>query len=256
MIEFNQAEQRFTTGVNGASVPLANVFTVNASDLATANQLSFNLLSNANVNTTLVVVNVVGAVNGRFNLTNAVINLNGLPAANIIWNVCDAAAIGLTNLQFRGSLLAPFSDLNLGYVPNYRRACACACACVRCCDHTHSPPPVRTQQRAIRGFDRGGGPRWLQLRADPGGLLRLLLSLVIRTPPHNLLLLLFLLHHHHLSSIVSPYYLPQPARLINRSAELGVQACVHTYNNTSIQHFSTSHPRLHRVHHCHRLHRQ
>jgi choice-of-anchor A domain-containing protein len=81
-----------------------------------AAQISFNLLPGADVNTSLVVINVAGAVDGSFNLTNAVINLNGLPAANLIWNVCDAGAVGFTNIQFRGSLLAPFSTLSLGYV--------------------------------------------------------------------------------------------------------------------------------------------
>merc|ERR1711974_335372 len=85
MISFNQTEQRVTTGVNGSSVPVANVFTINASALATANQISFNLLPGADPNASLVVVNVAGAVDGSFNLTNAVINLNGLPAANVIW---------------------------------------------------------------------------------------------------------------------------------------------------------------------------
>jgi choice-of-anchor A domain-containing protein len=43
MISFNQTEQRFTTGVNGSSVPVANVFTINASALATANQVTPSL---------------------------------------------------------------------------------------------------------------------------------------------------------------------------------------------------------------------
>lgn len=43
MIAFNQTEQRSTTGVNGSSVPVANVFTINASALATANQVTPSL---------------------------------------------------------------------------------------------------------------------------------------------------------------------------------------------------------------------
>ncbi len=98
-----------------------------------AAQISFNLLLGANPNTSLVVVNVAGAVDGSFNLTNAVINLNGLPAANVIWNVCDAGAVGFTNIQFRGSLLAPFSALSLGYV------LLCRVCRVVCDSHTIYP---------------------------------------------------------------------------------------------------------------------
>jgi hypothetical protein len=97
-----------------------------------AAQIPFNLLPGADPNTSLVVVNVAGAVDGSFNLTNAVINLNGLPAANVIWNVCDAGAVGFTNIQFRGSLLAPFSALSLGYVL-LCRVCRVVCGSLIAC---------------------------------------------------------------------------------------------------------------------------
>jgi choice-of-anchor A domain-containing protein len=75
-----------------------------------------NVLNDTN-NSSLVVVNVLGTIEGgRFNLTNALINLHGLSADNLVWNVCDASLVGLTNVQFRGSLLAPFSDVTLGNV--------------------------------------------------------------------------------------------------------------------------------------------
>jgi hypothetical protein len=39
IIDLNQTQQTFTTGINGSRVPVATVFTVAASDLATANQV-------------------------------------------------------------------------------------------------------------------------------------------------------------------------------------------------------------------------
>lgn len=113
-ISFNQTALNFVTGQNGSNVPVATVFRVNASDLASANQISINLLPGSNVNTSLVVINVEGASQGRFNLSNVLIQLNGLPPANLVWNTCDATSIGITNTQFPGSLLAPFSALSLG----------------------------------------------------------------------------------------------------------------------------------------------
>jgi len=42
---FNQTNLNYTTGLNGSSLPLSTVFTVNASTLASANQVLTDTLS-------------------------------------------------------------------------------------------------------------------------------------------------------------------------------------------------------------------
>jgi len=110
---FNQTNLNYTTGLNGSSLPLSTVFTVNASTLASANQVVLDLSASSNINTSIVVINVLGSVNGLMSFSNALINLQGLPPSNLVWNVCNATQVSLTNTEFMGSLLAPFSNLSL-----------------------------------------------------------------------------------------------------------------------------------------------
>lgn len=134
LVSLNQTELQFVPGLNNSIVPVATIFTVNASDLATANQVSallfissfirthlsydqiiINLLGAADPNSSLVIINVRGSVEGRVNITNALVQLNGLPATNLLWNVCEANLVGLRNVQLQGSLLAPSSAVELTY---------------------------------------------------------------------------------------------------------------------------------------------
>jgi choice-of-anchor A domain-containing protein len=89
------------SGGNGAT----RIFTINASDLASANNLTINASAGSSA-----IINVRGSSasfnNAGFNLTG------GITADKVLFNFADAKTINLSGVGFNGSILAPQADLN------------------------------------------------------------------------------------------------------------------------------------------------
>lgn len=82
-------------------------FSINLSDLNSANYFKFNLLHSPSE----IIINVVGT--GKLSLSNFRIEPGSLPESSILFNICDASSVTVENLELPGSLLAPKSQLTL-----------------------------------------------------------------------------------------------------------------------------------------------
>lgn len=91
-----------TVALNGSN-PYLNVFTVNSSDLNNAHTMEINV-----PNGSTVLVNILGTtVNWHGGLW-----VNGTSINSVLYNFPDAQNITISGIDVKGSLLAPFADLN------------------------------------------------------------------------------------------------------------------------------------------------
>ncbi len=83
--------------------PFLNVFKVNGSDLSSANNVIINV-----PNSSVVLVNIDGTnVSWTGGLT-----VNGTSITNVLYNFYEAIQLTIQGIDIRGSLLAPFADIN------------------------------------------------------------------------------------------------------------------------------------------------
>lgn len=85
------------------------IFTINASVLASASAITFNFSNASAVGE--VIVNVVGS-NVTFSGFDT--NLGSLPAGLLTWNICSANNVSISSFNFRGNLLAPNASVTIG----------------------------------------------------------------------------------------------------------------------------------------------
>jgi len=83
--------------------PFLNVFAVNGSDLSSANDFQINV-----PNGSVVLVNINGTnVSWMGGLT-----VNGTAIYNVLYNFYEATNLSISGIDIRGTILAPFADLN------------------------------------------------------------------------------------------------------------------------------------------------
>ncbi len=83
--------------------PFLNVFAVNGSDLSSANSVTINV-----PNGSVVLVNINGA---NVSWTGGLV-VNGTAINNVLYNFYQATSLTISGIDVRGSILAPFANLN------------------------------------------------------------------------------------------------------------------------------------------------